>query len=328
MTATFVVLDVGQGNCAIAVDDASSKAIVVDCAAGASSIAVDRLRELHASVDTVIVSHSHLDHLGGVLELASVVDVARIHYNHERCLSADRDRDKKLLALLRGLAQLRERGVQLGDARDDDGGQVGALSWHVLGPSKGGLTEAYVDGLPNAGCAVVMVQALGHRFLLSGDSTMALWEEMLAAGVDVSADIFVVPHHGGNFAPGQTVHALGQVLDAVAADYHVISVGSNNSYGHPLPDVLKALASRDRGPRLLCTQVNAWCLGDARPDEVRAHARRILPKTSDGAGIRGRGCPCAGSVVFLAELSGLTALPNAVEHGAVMATLGNALARA
>ena len=58
---------------------------------------------------------------------------------------------------------------------------------------------------------------------------------MLASGMDLSADVLKVGHHGSSTS---TCDAF---LDAVAPTYAVISCGTGNSYGHPHAETLNKL---------------------------------------------------------------------------------------
>ena len=72
-----------------------------------------------------------------------------------------------------------------------------------------------------------------HRFsmLLTADA------EAEAVPLDPGpVDILKVAHHGSDDA------GLGPLLDRTAPSLAVISVGSDNPYGHPTPDTLFTLA--------------------------------------------------------------------------------------
>ena len=58
-------------------------------------------------------------------------------------------------------------------------------------------------------------------------------EELLKAGYDLSADILKVPHHGS-----KTSSSTGFLL-AVDPELALISVGRENTYGHPHPTILE-----------------------------------------------------------------------------------------
>ena len=76
-----------------------------------------------------------------------------------------------------------------------------------------------------------------NRFLFTGDAEEASEAEMLTNGIDISADVYKVAHHGSRSASTQ------EFLNAVQPKYAVISCGEGNSYGHPHAEVLNRLRS-------------------------------------------------------------------------------------
>ena len=62
-------------------------------------------------------------------------------------------------------------------------------------------------------------------------------DDMLAAGVDVSATVLKVAHHGSAGSSST------EFLQAVHPQYAVISVGADNDYGHPTEAALNRLAA-------------------------------------------------------------------------------------
>jgi hypothetical protein len=103
----------------------------------------------------------------------------------------------------------------------------------------------------------------------------------------LEANVFLIPHHGARLdSTSDDQDVLRQLLDAVGAGYHVISVGFRNSYDHPHPRLLEEVARRPNA-RLMCTQINTTCLGDADLQAVQ-DAGESLPAASDGAGLNRR----------------------------------------
>ena len=67
---TVACVDVGQGDATVAVDHLSGKAVLVDCRGGHHQIVVDELERLGFSeLCDAIVTHTQLDHFGGVLDV-------------------------------------------------------------------------------------------------------------------------------------------------------------------------------------------------------------------------------------------------------------------
>ena len=96
--------------------------------------------------------------------------------------------------------------------------------------------EAIDAGRINDASIVLRIDYGQTSFLFTGDAED--WSEymMIDAGVNLKADVLKVAHHGSRFS------STMEFLNAVQPEYAVISVGKDNSYGHPHPDVLGRLA--------------------------------------------------------------------------------------
>ena len=70
---------------------------------------------------------------------------------------------------------------------------------------------------------------------------------MIDAGVNLKADVLRVAHHGSKYS------STMEFLEAVQPSYAVISVGRDNSYGHPHPETLERLA--EAGAQVLRTDL-------------------------------------------------------------------------
>ena len=64
-------------------------------------------------------------------------------------------------------------------------------------------------------------------------------EKLSATGELPDCELLIVGHHGSDTATDTAF------LDAIRAEQAVISVGRNNSYGHPTRQVLARLQSRE-----------------------------------------------------------------------------------
>ena len=77
----------------------------------------------------------------------------------------------------------------------------------------------------------------GNSFLFTGDAMENAERDMLANGLDLSADVLKVGHHGSAGS------STSRFLQAVSPDYAVISVGAGNSYGQPTEEALARLGA-------------------------------------------------------------------------------------
>lgn len=73
------------------------------------------------------------------------------------------------------------------------------------------------------------------KVLIDGDATQESEQDMLSEGINVDADILVVPHHGSEYSSSSAW------LEAVSPDSAIISCGTSNEYGHPHEKVLDGL---------------------------------------------------------------------------------------
>lgn len=76
-------------------------------------------------------------------------------------------------------------------------------------------------------------------FLFTGDMEQGPEGDLLEAGVDVSADLLKMGHHGSSTSSSRAF------VEAVDPEVFVITVGEGNSYGHPHKETLSLLDSLD-----------------------------------------------------------------------------------
>lgn len=73
-------------------------------------------------------------------------------------------------------------------------------------------------------------------------------QSILEAGIDVSSTVLRVGHHGSYASTSEAF------LEAVAPEYCVISVGQDNSYGHPHDEIMARIAAS--GAEIFRTDIN------------------------------------------------------------------------
>ncbi len=144
------------------------------------------IRRIHGA----IISHPNYDHYSALFALSELIHIDRliISPHFERIAEADQP-DGQLLAQARKLGIAIEH-IQAGPRGFDLGGS--AVRAEVLWPPAGLPLKTST----NDTSLVIRLTHAGRSILLTGDIDRAAQESLLASGVDLSADVLVLPHHG------------------------------------------------------------------------------------------------------------------------------------
>lgn len=215
-------LDVGQGDSTFIILP-NGETLLID--AGNANNSSDIIQYIKDSgqdtLDYVVATHPHADHIGGMSEVIDAFNVKKIYMPKASHTS---------VTFEHLLNTVSKKGLKVQTAK---AGEMifnyGDLKAMFLAPNSDNYTDL------NNYSAVVMLTYKDTHFLFMGDAESESEEEILSAGFDISADVLKVGHHGSGSSTTQDF--LKKVNPSVA----VISVGINNSYGHPDDNVLERL---------------------------------------------------------------------------------------
>ncbi|MGH9681378.1 MAG: DNA internalization-related competence protein ComEC/Rec2, partial [Candidatus Acidiferrales bacterium] len=172
-------------------------------------------------IDVVALTHAHLDHLGG---LPSVLKNFKVG-----SLWVGRDVDS---ADYRGLlAVARKRGVPIRHLKQGDSFRWEDVSGNVLWPEDDDETQS----AKNDDSLVMRLADGSQSMLLAGDIEKPSERQLVSEGEPLRDNFLKVPHHGSKTS------TTDPFLSAVHPSFAAISVGRNNSFGHPSPEVLDRL---------------------------------------------------------------------------------------
>jgi competence protein ComEC len=210
-------------------------------------------------LDTVILTHSHNDHYGGLASLIGNVDIGRVVIGSQEGEGGYLD----------VLDRCREKGIPVQGVGRGDTLVCGDAGLEILHPSAAYLGHGTGD--PNAQSVVVRLVYGKTMFLFTGDLTPEVQQELVHAGFDLSCDVLKVPHHG---APGGLDRGF---LYGCGARYAVISAGSRFA-SHPCPDVIGLLEGS--GARTFVTKRHGAVTisGDGEDLRIRTEVQgRVIP---------------------------------------------------
>ncbi len=221
----IIVLDVGQGDAILLEGDRGGR-ILVDGGPDPNLLisALDRyVPAWDRRLDAIVLTHPHDDHVAG---LVAVVERYRVSRAFEPGWRVDTPAYRAWKTMLTAHGLEPER-LRTGETLSLDGAAL-----HVLWPDDGTTRSATLDPAAagnrqtNDASIVLLGEFEGRRFLLTGDAEEDVDPILLSRGLP-TVDMLKVAHHGSATASSDTL--LAAVRPAVA----VISVGANNTYGHP-----------------------------------------------------------------------------------------------
>ena len=221
----LVACDVGQGD-ALVLATGPGRAVVIDTGPEPALVdhCLDRLAVDH--VDSVILTHFHSDHAGG---LDGVIDGRQV----DRMIVSPVPEPASEARRVRELAAT--EGIPVEDVVTGDHLNFGRVTAEVWWPARP-IREGSV---PNNASIVLVVRSGPLDAVLLGDiereAGRAIMRDLRAHRAQrkdpPAVDVVKIAHHGSaNLDPALTDH--------LAAPVAVISVGADNAYGHPAPSLL------------------------------------------------------------------------------------------
>lgn len=225
VTGNFEVhyLDVGQADATLVGCD--GKYMLIDGGNSEdSSLIYAYLKEHQVEhLDYMICTHAHEDHVGG---LAGALNYATVGTVYSPVKSFDTD------AFNDFLKYVNKQGKEITIPETGETFQLGEATCQILG------LNSYADD-PNNTSIVLKITYGETAFLFSGDAEQSVETGIIDAGYDVRCDVIKVPHHGSDTSLSY------RWLNEAMPEYGIISVGENNSYGHPNEDTLSKLRDAD-----------------------------------------------------------------------------------
>ncbi len=216
------VLDVGQGDALILYQPGRCTAVIDTGGLLYGHRVTQRLEQLDVTtIDLLIITHPHLDHFGGLFDIAPRFTIRRFYDNGGH--NPVREYFSEYLTVRE---QLSAATLQQGDQA-----RCGDIEITVLHPKK----PPQPDDDINDGSLALLASFGSFRLLHMGDLTTRAEAELLAQDIDLRAHLLKVGHHGAADATSQ------DLLERVAPDNAIISCGPGNWIGAPAEATLTRL---------------------------------------------------------------------------------------
>jgi competence protein ComEC len=218
-------LDVGQGD-AILIQTPNHQDILVDGGPSAQAISAQLSKLLpfwDRTIELVVLTHPHEDHLTGLLEVLQRYKVKQVFYLDTTYTLPDEQEWLNLIQQKHIKATMATAGQEIDLGTKD-------TTLEVVNPTPGSTVPAMDNGI------VLKLSDEKISFLLTSDISADAEHDLITQRADVSCTVLKVAHHGSN---DSSTAAFLAVADPKLA---VISVGADNTFGHPGADTLQRLA--------------------------------------------------------------------------------------
>jgi len=225
LVITFV--DIGQGDC-ILIQTPSDHSILIDGGpdSGVLSKIGRALPFYDHTIDLIILTHAHSDHVAGLVDILKRYEVQSVVYSAINYSSPD---------YLEWQSLVQEKQIQSLFPIAGQMFQFGEVTLEVLFPLEDLSGDPPKD--LNAMSVVTRLEYQDTSFLLTGDATVEVEEQLLRTyqASSLASDVLKVGHHGSKYSSSL------EFLQSVSPEIAVIQVGEGNSFGHPHRLVLQRL---------------------------------------------------------------------------------------
>ena len=241
---TFI--DVGEGE-SIVVEQSDALPFVIDTGnpvGGFKTVEYLKSRNIQA-LTAVLLTHPHLDHIGGVFALLKNFSAEKLYDNGQGMAQESNMNDMyrwygPFFRTQKNYSMLR-RGASL---------KIGKVDLSVLWPRNGELDSDW-----NNNSIVLKLRFGEFKALLTGDSLEATEQALLREKIDLKANVLKLGHHGSRHA------SSSEFVASVQPSAVVVSVDTKNSRGYPDEEKLhhisttaKLLRTDRNGTITICAQ--------------------------------------------------------------------------
>jgi len=234
-------IDVGEGD-AILIQKGNTQ-VLVDGGSSPQTITSELSRRMpfwDRTIDLLVLTHPHQDHLGGLVEILKRYRVKQVLYTdieyesplYDEFLRCVEEKDAESITAVAG------QQITM----------TGEVVIKVLNPPDIPLagTESDIDN----GSVALHVRYGNVSFLLTGDIMRETELELIRGRAELTGMVLKVAHHGSGTS------STSRFLAVANPQIAVISCGAENEFGHPSEEVLERLGEKVGEENVFRTDIN------------------------------------------------------------------------
>ncbi len=228
-----IFLDVGQGFSAVV--KIGGVCGLVDAGDGKTDVSSLLFRQGIGTLDFLMLTHGHDDHSGGIYDVMS-------EHNIKCVIVPDNPYDSKIneicdIAHVKGIEVMRVKGEKK---------YAFGTAEAVLYANESSMISDESSDVNNSSLTAYMYDRHGS-VIFTGDIEIETETYIADAGYARNTDILAVAHHGSDTS------SKAKNISIISPEYAIISVGRNNSYGHPSDRVINTLT--ESGANIMRTDI-------------------------------------------------------------------------
>jgi len=215
-------IDVDQAD-AVAINLPDGKVMLIDTGSEeVNTTYINYLKEnvVHTKtncyIDYLVLSHADMDHVGGTMKLLKNFEVGTIFMPK---IESNSEGYQEILSFVENRCKYQICGDEF---------SITQSNYSIK------FFEQLNNTNTNDASQLIKLEFMESSFLFVGDISSSVEDEYIERyGKDLDCDVLKVSHHGSNSSSRK------EFIEVVTPKYAVISVGAENSYGHPSFDVLQ-----------------------------------------------------------------------------------------
>lgn len=263
--ATISIVDVGQGDGILIQDFEGNKTVLIDAGKPSGEIVTFLKEQKINSINLFILTHPHADHIGSAKKVLQTFDIKKVldsGYPHSSKMYKD------------VLEVIKEKNIAYSLGKSGQNIKIGEnKKIKVLAPGDSYFSGTRSDANSNS---VVFQLIVGDvKFMFTADSEAETENFVLENHDDIKSDVLKIAHHGGRHS------TTDSFLEKVDPKVAVISVATENSYGHPSKEVLEKLKDKNIETHLTMNEGTIQIDTDGKNIAIRKSGFRSEQKEDD-----------------------------------------------
>lgn len=226
----IIFLDVGQGD-AILISQGSYQ-MLVDGGRNGKSL-LEKLGKYvpfwDRRIEVIVATHPDQDHIAGLIDVLEKYEVGTVIKTQDKSQSQTYGKLEEEIENEKANNIEAKKGTLIKFSGD--------ISAEILYPFS--ETGDMADNKSNSGSAVMKIVYGENSFLLAGDLPKEQEISVINSGGDIHSRVLKAAHHGSKYSTSP------EFLERVDPTDAIISVGKDNSYGHPNGELLNLLEEKN-----------------------------------------------------------------------------------